>query len=370
MKKKTKQMTITLLIFLLIILSVGVFMRQASFGRLPRGERLERIQKSPNFRDGIFQNLNDTPQMAEDARFTKVLRDMVFSKNRKPAGVIPSVKTNLLNLPPEEDVLVWFGHSSYFMQIDGSKILVDPVLSGHASPFFFSVKAFPGANEYIAGEFPEIDYLVITHDHWDHLDYKTVIQLKPKIRKIITALGVGEHLERWGFEKEKITELDWYEFSEPDQGFRFTATPARHFSGRGLRHKRTLWASFVLQTPSLKIFIGGDGGYDTHFAEIGSKFGGFDWAILENGQYNLTWKYIHMMPEQTLQAAVDLQSKRLIPVHNSKFALANHTWDEPLKRITELNTTYNQLLITPMTGEKVNLNDTSQQFSHWWETVH
>lgn len=362
-------MIIVLLIFLLIILTVAVFMRQTSFGRLPRGERLERIQKSPNFRDGIFQNLNHTPQMAEDARFQHILRDMFLSKNRKPTGIIPSVKTNMLNLAPDEDLLVWFGHSSYFMQIDGKKILVDPVVSGHASPFFFSVKAFPGTNVYTADDFPAIDYLVITHDHWDHLDYKTVVPLNPKIKKIIVPLGIGEHLERWGFEKDIITELDWYEFSETDEGFRFTATPARHFSGRGLRHKRTLWASFVLQTPSLKIFIGGDGGYDTHFAEIGLKFGGFDLAILENGQYSPNWKYIHMMPEQTLQAAIDLQAKRLFPVHNSKFALANHAWNEPLKRITELNARYNLSLVTPMTGEKVNLNDTSQQFSHWWKTL-
>ncbi len=362
-------MTIALLIFLLIILIVTVFMRQTSFGRLPRGERLESIQKSPNFRDGIFQNLNNTPQMAEDARFQHILRDMFLSKSRKPTGIIPSVKTNLLNLPPDEDVLVWFGHSSYFMQIDGKKILVDPVLSGHASPFFFSVKAFPGANVYTVDDFPEIDYLVITHDHWDHLDYKTVVPLNSKIKKIIAPLGVGEHLERWKFEKDNITELDWYEFSEPDEGFRFTATPARHFSGRGLHHKRTLWASFVLQTPSLKIFIGGDGGYDTHFAEIGLKFGSFDLAILENGQYSPNWKYIHMMPEQTLQAANDLQAKRLLPVHNSKFALANHAWNEPLKRITELNAAYNLLLVTPMLGEKVNLNDDSQSFSNWWEGV-
>ncbi|NCB07534.1 MAG: MBL fold metallo-hydrolase, partial [Bacteroidia bacterium] len=207
------------------------------------------------------------------------------------------------------------------------------------------------------------------HDHWDHLDYKTVVPLKPKIKKIIAPLGVGEHLERWKFDKDKITELDWYEFSEPDEGFRFTATPARHFSGRGLRHKRTLWASFVLQTPSLKIFIGGDGGYDTHFAEIGLKFSGFDLAILENGQYSPNWKYIHMMPEQTLQAANDLQAKRLLPVHNSKFALANHAWNEPLKRITELNATYNLLLVTPMLGEKVYLNDDFQSVTNWWEGV-
>jgi L-ascorbate metabolism protein UlaG (beta-lactamase superfamily) len=370
MKKRTKRIMITTLsVIILIGLSVYIFMKQPRFGKIPEGERLEKIKKSANFRDGIFQNLNPTPQLAEDASFRKMSRDFFFSKNRKPPGIIPSVKTGLMDLAADENVLVWFGHSSYFIQTDGKKILVDPVFSGHASPFFYSVKAFLGTDVYSPEDFPEIDYLVITHDHWDHLDYKTVLKLKPKIKKIITGLGTGQHLEYWGFDKNRIVEKDWYQSAEFEDGIRFTATPARHFSGRGFRHKKTLWSSFVLETPSMKIFIGGDGGYDNHFAEIGAKFGGFDLAILENGQYNPSWKYIHMMPEQTLQAAKDLRAQRLFPVHNSKFALANHTWDEPLRRITELNQKYNLLLITPMIGEKVNLNDTSQKFSHWWETV-
>ena len=276
----------------------------------------------------------------------------------------------MLGLQPEEDVLIWFGHSSYFMQIDGKKILVDPVFSGSASPFSFMVKAFEGTDIYSAEDFPEIDYLFITHDHWDHLDYKTIIQLKSKINKIITGLGVGSHCERWGFEQNKIIERDWNQEIKFADGLTVHTNTSRHFAGRGLQRNNTLWSSFVLITPSYKIFIGGDSGYDSYFAEIGNKFGGFDLAILENGQYNESWKYIHMMPHEVLKAAKELNAKRLFPVHSGKFALANHTWKEPLRKITELNKNVRIPLVTPMIGEKVLLNLHEQKFSKWWENVH
>ncbi len=356
-------------IIFLILLSIFLFVKHPKFGKTPHGERLELVKKSPNYKNGIFQNLSETPQLAEEATFSKIFHDLFFSKNRRPKHKIPSQKNDLLHLPPNDDVLVWFGHSSYFIQIDGKRILVDPVFSGNASPFSFMIKAFGGADVYNSEDIPEIDYLFITHDHWDHLDYKTILRLKPRVGKVITGLGTGEHLEYWGFGNEQIIEKDWYQSVELGGGFTVTVTPARHFSGRGLKSKQSLWASFVLQTPTFRIFIGGDGGYDFHFAETGQKFGPFDLAILENGQYNISWKYIHMMPEQVLQAAKDLKAKRLFPVHNSKFALANHAWDEPLKKITELNKEAKLPVITPMIGEKVLLKKESQEFSNWWEEI-
>ena len=359
------------MVFVVLILGVSftVVMNLPKFGKIPTGKRLEKIQKSENFKDGRFRNLNHTPQITSEKGFVHMMRENFSATNRKPPGVIPSVKTDLLQLSAEKDILVWFGHSSYFMQINGKKFLVDPVFSGSASPFSFSVKAFKGTDIYTVDDFPEIDFLVITHDHWDHLDYKTIVQLKPKVKRVITALGVGSHLERWGYSPEMIYETDWYESIEFEDGISFHATPARHFSGRGFIHKKTLWTSFVLVAPSLKIFIGGDGGYDEHFAEIGERFGEIDLAILENGQYNKSWKYIHMMPEQVLQAAKDLKAIRTLPVHSMKFALANHAWDTPLKTITELNLRDKIPLITPMIGEAVDLNDTGQRFTTWWEKV-
>ena len=349
-----------------LVVGINVFMRLQKFGKLPEGERKARIEKSPNYKNGAFTNLNITPQITGEGGFLKIMKDMFSAKNRRPHDIVPSVKTDLLNLDKNEDILVWFGHSSYFVQIDGKRFLVDPVFSGNASPFGFMIKSFKGSDIYKPADIPEIDYLIITHDHWDHLDYKTIIKLKPKIAKVITGLGTGAHLERWGYDPKIIIESDWYDQVILGNGFTINTTPARHFSGRGPKPNQSLWASFVLQTPSIRIFIGGDGGYDEHFAEIGEKFGGFDLAILENGQYNTSWKYIHLMPEEVLQAAKDLKAKRLFPVHNSKFALANHSWDTPLKTIAEFNKTVKQTLITPIIGELVYLKDTTQIFKEWW----
>ena len=360
---------IFIIIIALFVVGTFIVLQHPKFGKIPHGERLERIKKSPNFRDGIFHNLNVTPQLAEDAKFTEMMKSMIVSKNRRPTQKIPSIKTNIKQLPLNENLLIWFGHSSYFMQVDGRKFLVDPVFCGHASPFSFSIKAFEGTDNYSVGDLPDIDYLIITHDHWDHLDYKTALKLKSKVNKVITGLGPGEHLEYWGFKKEQLIEKDWFESEMLEDGFKVTVTPARHFSGRGFKHKRTQWSSLVLETPTQKIFIGGDSGYDEHFTEIGEMFGSFDLAVLENGQYNKNWKYIHMSPDETLQASLDLKAKRLFPVHNSKFALAYHTWDEPLKRITAFNKEIKIPLVTPRIGEKVLLNDMAQKFSEWWTEI-
>ncbi len=364
-------MLIFLSILFLVILAVFIFLHLPRFGKLPSGSRLKKISQSPNYKNGQFQNLSDTPMITEGVGFFSVLQQFLFDKKTrvKPVDTIPSVKTDLLNLDPAKDVLVWFGHSSYFMQVDGKKILVDPVFSAAASPVSFNIKAFNGTNIYTPDDIPEIDFLFITHDHWDHLDYKTIKALKPKIKSIICALGVGEHLERWGFDKIIINEQNWNEEINLGDGFAINTVAARHFSGRGFVRNKSIWVSFILKTPTMKIFIGGDSGYDTHFPEIGNTYGPFDLAILENGQYNKNWKYIHMQPSETLQAATDLQAKRLFPVHNSKFPLSVHPWDEPLKTITELNKEVKLNLATPMIGEELFLKDSDQQFSKWWEGV-
>jgi L-ascorbate metabolism protein UlaG (beta-lactamase superfamily) len=357
-------------LFFLSLLSYIVLGR-TSFGKLPKGERLERIKQSLNYKDGEFQNQSPTPTFTgEDNQITAIYKFLFGKKERvTPLDSIPVIKTNLASLDPRKDVLVWLGHSSYFIQIDGKRILVDPVLNDHASPFSWMIKAFKGSDAYKAENIPDIDYLFITHDHWDHLDYETIMKIKPRIKKVICGLGVGSYFEYWGFNPASITELDWYGHTDLDKNWIATATPARHFSGRGLKRNKTLWASFVLQTPSMKIFIGGDGGYDKHFKEIGNKFGPIDLAILEQGQYDQRWKYIHLLPEQVFQAALDLKAKNLLPVHNSKFALAAHHWDEPLNKLAENSEHYNIRALTPMIGEPVNLQDSTQQFSQWWKKL-
>jgi L-ascorbate metabolism protein UlaG (beta-lactamase superfamily) len=253
------------------------------------------------------------------------------------------------------------------MQIDGKRILVDPVFSGNASPLPRTMKSFDGTDIYNVADLPEIDYLFISHDHYDHLDYTTIVALKDKVGKVICGLGVGAHFEHWGYNAVKIYEGDWLEEVPLDTGFTVYIETARHFSGRSYSKNNTLWASFLLQTPSTKVYIGGDSGYDTHYAEIGRKHGPIDIAILDNGQYNEAWKHIHNLPSDVLKAAQGLRARRIFPVHSSKFALANHDWDEPLRKIVERNKSFHIPLITPMIGEIVLLNDTTQRFEHWWE---
>ncbi len=363
-----KYMYILLGIIFSVVMSATILLKQPQFGKLPSGARLERIKKSPNYRNGAFQNQSVTPDLTDGATYFSVGKEFFFGKNKRvsPSDSIPSTKTDLLKLDRNQDVLVWFGHSSYYLQISGKRFLVDPVLSGVASPVSFTTKAFKGTDRYTPNDIPEIDYLLISHDHYDHLDYKTIVQLQPKVKQVICGLGTGEHLEYWGYNPAKIMEKDWNEQIDLADGFTVYTVPARHFSGRGFKRNQALWTSYVLQTPTQKIFIGGDSGYDKHFAEIGEKFGPLDLVILENGQYNKSWKYIHMLPDQILQAAKDLKAKRLFPVHSGKFALAIHAWDEPLKLLMENNKTENLKIITPMIGEQVNLQDTTQQFSQWW----
>jgi L-ascorbate metabolism protein UlaG (beta-lactamase superfamily) len=361
---------IILLVLLAVITAGYIFLRQPQFGALPAGERLDIINRSPNFAKEQFQNLSPTPNLTEGVSFFAVLKEFLFHKNKRgvPPGILPSVKTDLLSLDPRKNLVVWFGHSSYFMQVDGKRILIDPVLSGSASPVSFTTKSFKGSDVYGTDEIPAIDYLFITHDHWDHLDYQTVSKLKSKVKKVICGLGVGQHLEKWGYEKSNIIEKDWNGTEVLEPGFVVHTLPARHFSGRTFKRNGTLWMSYAFITPAHKIYLGGDSGYDTHFKTIGAEYGPFDLAILECGQYDKSWKYIHMMPEEVVQAALDLGAKKLMPVHWGKFGLANHAWDDPITAVSEIAMQKNTPLLTPQIGEAADL-DGNQQFTAWWKTL-
>lgn len=348
-----------LLGFLLLLgLGVLLFLNQPSFGRLPRGERQHRIERSPNFRNGEFHNRERTPLMTSHKSRFSAMFDFI---TRKPTGElrpevpVPVVKTELKTLDVTCELMVWFGHSSYLIQTGGKRFLVDPVFCD-ASPVSFINRPFPGTNIYKPEDFPEIDYLIITHDHWDHLDYRTVKQLRNRIGKVICPLGVGEHFEYWGFQPDQLIELDWDESAWLDDGLMINCLTARHFSGRGLSSNRTLWASFLLHSPSRKIFISGDGGYGKHFAEFGRRFPDIDLAILENGQYNDEWKYIHTMPPYILREMKDLRARRLITVHHSKYALAKHPWMEPVQTVGALQKEGRFCVLNPVIGEIIPLS--------------
>ncbi len=349
-------------------LTTYLFMLQASFGKLPRGERQARIQNSSNYKDGSFVNLEETKMIADDASYISMLTKFFGSDSlREPSATLPTIKTDLKALPANKPTLIWFGHSSYLISIGSKKILADPVFSERASPVQYAgSKNYPGTEIYRAEDFPDLDVILISHDHYDHLDYNTILKLKDRTKLFCVPLGIGEHLEHWGVDTSKIREYDWWEGENVLPGIHVTATPARHFSGRGFSRNKTLWASFVIHVDDYKIFMGGDSGFDQSFKKIGDKYGPFDIAMLECGQYDKQWPFIHMMPEETVQASIDLKAKVFLPVHWAKFTLALHPWKEPVQRAVKHAESLSVGITTPKIGEPMILNE-SLPVTRWWE---
>lgn len=338
------------------------------------GQRSKRhwrsLTDSKNYQHGKFNNLLPTPTMAEGVSMRKLLYDYFFNRpgTVTPSHTLPSVKTDLTSLHSDTPVIVWFGHSSYLIHCRGINILVDPVFSGHASPFRNMVRAFRGADVYKEDDMPPIDFMIITHNHYDHLDKKTLQKLSPTTKTFYTSLGVGKDIAESCGDDTTITEMDWWETEKPAADIELTATPARHFSGRGLKRYGSLWSSFVLNLYGYKIFIGGDSGYGTHFSQIGEKYGPFDIALLECGQYNTSWPLIHMMPEETVQASIDLKAKMLMPIHWGKFTLANHPWNEPVTRAVQAAQDRHVAITTPLIGEPVIIGS-NYPVKKWWDKV-
>ncbi len=339
-----------------------------SFGKNPSKERRAKYLSLSNYKNGKFQNIENTAFFTgKGSILSAIWERMKMPPDASPKNEIPHQFTDIKALDSTENVLIWLGHSSYFMQIDGKRILIDPVLCGNASPFTWMSKNFAGSDVYKVSDMPAIDFLFISHDHWDHLDYQTVEVLKNRTKKVICGLGVGQHFEYWGWSNKQIEEHNWGDTVDLGNGFQVDFTTARHFGGRTYKRNATLWTSFVLTTPSFRIFLGGDSGYGTHFKEIGEKFGSFDLAILECGQYNEKWEMVHSFPEETVKAAIDLNTKCFLPVHHSKFLLAQHAWFEPLERVVAAAETNKTPILTPMIGEKVKLENLLQQsFCQWW----
>lgn len=339
-----------------------------SFGKLPTGKRLDRIHKSAHYREGAFQNIEETPMLADGVSYPKMIVEF-FGKgvNREPSKPLPAVKTDLDHLASVEPAIVWFGHSSYLIRIYGQNILIDPVFSSRPSPIqFIGKENYSTQVRYTAEDMPkQIDLVIITHDHYDHLDYNTIKRLKSRVGMFYTSLGVGAHLESWGIEQERIVEFDWWEKQTFKHGIEITATPARHFSGRVFKRNQTLWSSFVLKTDSHSIFIGGDSGYSSSFKVIGDQLGPFDLAILECGQYDKQWPFIHMMPDKAPQASIDLKAKAFMPVHWGKFTLALHEWNDPVERALTKSDELGTVMVTPMIGEAFGL-DKPLPMKRWW----
>jgi len=294
---------------------------------------------------------------------------------RKPANTVPQgsipvrelSRQELLNAP--DNSLFRLGHSTILMKIRGQFWLTDPVFSERASPMqWMGPKRFHQPPISIA-DLPPIQGVILSHDHYDHLDYAAIMQLAEKTEHFLTPLGVGNRLIQWGLAPEKIQQLSWWE-STSIGDIQFVATPAQHFSGRSLRDRdQTLWASWTILTPDLRVFFSGDSGYFSGFKEIGERYGPFDLTLIETGAYDKLWPDVHMQPEESLQAHLDLRGNYLLPVHNGTFDLSLHAWYEPFERIVSLANNHGVRISTPQMGEAVDIKE-PQTGSSWWRFPH
>ena len=375
-KLKRRIMVLFIILSSSIISLFGIsyaVLHSPSFGALPSGERKERILRSPNYRDGRFQNRYPMPPSLQRPSLgdrVKILWRFLFDrpKDVRPTDSIPVVRHDLKKLDRSEDLIVWFGHSGYLLQMDGVRYLIDPVFV-EGAPFGIMNAFFRGTKVFDVADLPEIDYLIITHDHWDHLDYHVAKELQNRVRKVYTGLGVGAHLERWGYRPDQIVELDWDESTPTAEGGRVHCLPTQHFSGRGLTSAQSLWASFVLQGTKHSVYVGGDGGFSPHYAVIGKQFPQLDLAILENGQYSEQWSGIHMLPEHLGETMHALGAKRILTVHHAKFALSMHPWKEPLEHAKHLRDEEGFPILMPRIGQIVRYTDSTFTTDDWWEQL-
>ncbi len=300
---------------------------------------------------------------------SRVMWDFFFNKpeDTRPHGNIPVqplTRAQLLAAP--NNTVYRLGHSTVLMKLNDAFWITDPMFSDRASPVQFAGPKRFHTPPVSIEELPPIKGVIISHDHYDHLDHDSIIKLADKTKYFLTPLGVGDILVDWGVPAAKVRQLDWWQETEVSN-VRFAATPARHFSGRGLFDKnRTQWASWVIIAGDQRIFFSGDSGYFDGFKQIGEKYGPFDLTMLETGAYNENWPDVHMHPEQTIQAHFDLKGKRLLPIHNGTFDLSMHSWREPFDRIVAMGNIRGIPVITPMMGEPARMHATSGGL-HWWE---
>lgn len=360
--------------------SVGGVYVNEEMGAAPTGERLRRIEASPNWHNGAFRNLVEVPDFTGKRRSSwRAMYEFLTDRTVgiEPTSRVPSLKTALSDVRSGE--LVWLGHSGFFLHEAGLRILIDPAL-GAASPVPFAFKPFRGADVYQPDDIPKIDLLLITHDHYDHLDYATIRAIANRVERVVCPLGVGAHFDYWGWPPEKIIELDWFESTRVEgsqesaqrgaNGVLVTAVPSQHFSGRTLKRNTTLWAGFILEFAGKTLYLSGDGGYGPHFATIARRYPKINLAILEDGQYNTDWSTIHLMPDDWRKALQDLSPKRVMPCHNAKYALSRHVWTEPLEMAFESARALQVALALPKIGEAFDwasgVNMAVDSTARWW----
>ncbi|MEM6986331.1 MAG: MBL fold metallo-hydrolase [Pseudomonadota bacterium] len=337
-----------------------------TFGAAGQGDSNPRLVASPQYQNGRFKNAVETTLSTQgQVDPDRSTIDFFFPPDgKRPAVPLPSVPLEAHELTNGR--AAWLGHSTLLMRTGDRAVLIDPVFYD-ASPVPMTVHAFMLEHKPTIAELPPIDAVLISHDHYDHLDYRAVRELDAMVGQFLVPLGVGAHFARWGIDARKVVELDWYEHHDMGD-VRFTLTPARHFSGRALTTRNTtLWGGWVIASADDRVYYSGDTGYFPGFAEIGERFGPFDIAFIENGAYDVTWADIHMTPEESVQASVELGAKAFFPVHWAKFDLAFHTWDEPILRAVAAADAQGVDVVTPLIGEIFLLKQGPVR--RWWEGV-
>ncbi|MCP9235983.1 MBL fold metallo-hydrolase [Lewinella sp. JB7] len=342
--------------------------KDPQFGASPREMARQNYQGTAAWKMGQFRNLDKT-RLQED--FRSLMGDLIGyikAKQTQPTSPLPvAVSDSLLRPDPDVDYLTWYGHSAVRLETGGRTVLFDPMLGEWVAPVPFLGHRFPYKDYHPLESVGEIDLIVYSHDHYDHLDYDTLMAVRDRTRAYLVPLGIGAHLRSWGVAEEKITEIDWWESVTID-GITYTATPARHFSGRspGTRNK-SLWCGFVVETAAHRLYFGGDSGYGQHFRMIGQRYGPFDLTMLDSGQYHKRWKNVHMQPEEALWANEELRGDHIMPIHWGGFSLSDHSWYDPIERIMAADS--HRRAICPMIGQRFSVAEAGSCRERWWESL-
>jgi len=350
-----------IVLVLLIIIGWSVMSKQV--GEIPsRQRRKGYTEHAANFDGNRFSNIDGDNTMITGKRDCK-------SARRFPSSSLPIVKPDYAKLAKMKSGFIWFGHSSFLLRLDGKNIMVDPVFSSYASPIRYKKWKRYSANPVNSDKLPKIDFVFISHDHYDHLDYDSVKKIDRKVAHYIVPLGVESYLESWGIARKKIISLGWREETEID-GIRFVLTESRHYSMRNpLKPRATLWGGCKISGSDMSVYYSGDGGYGKHFADIGKSLGGCDVAFMECGQYDKGWAKAHMFPEETVRAAQDVKAKLVIPLHWGAYSICLRAWDDSVRRFVAAANKKQLNFCIPKIGEAVDFANVSATDSFWWQKV-